>query len=72
MLKKMRNVAEHFDDYAMDKGRHTDVRRGGLEVGSFSDKTFNWLNCELDFDVALQAGSRLFEAIKKARSKIVE
>jgi hypothetical protein len=37
MLKNMRDVSEHFDDYALDKGRAKGIKRGVLEVGSFSD-----------------------------------
>jgi hypothetical protein len=43
MLSDMRNVAEHFDDYALDKGRNKGIKRGALEVGAFSDKEFEWL-----------------------------
>ena len=32
-LKKMRDIAEHFDDYATDRGRDSSISRGTLEVG---------------------------------------
>lgn len=71
MLKTMRDVAEHFDDYAIDKGRDSRISRSNLEVGSISDTKFKWLGHELDTDVAFEASKRLFAAINQAISKIV-
>jgi hypothetical protein len=70
MLKELRDVAEHFDDYALDVGRLAKVRRQSLEVGFVSETTFKWLDDELDANVALKAGQRLFEAIKRAKSSL--
>jgi hypothetical protein len=63
-LKDMRNVAEHFDDYAVDEGRKTAIRRQSLEVVVFGKQKIEWLDFSLQVDDALQASSALFEAIK--------
>jgi hypothetical protein len=68
MLKNMRDVAEHFDDYALDRGRLKSVSRKGLEVGVVSDTIFQWLGYELNADVALKAAQRLFQRIKLAQA----
>ena len=70
MLKHMRDVAEHFDDYAMDSGRLTSVSRKSLEVGVVGDSTFQSLNHELNADVALTAAKQFFEEIQQVRSLI--
>ena len=46
MLKNMRDIAEHFDDYALDKGQIKAVRRQALEVGVIGPTIFQWLGCE--------------------------
>ena len=67
-LKRMRDVAEHFDDYAVDKGRLSDVKRQALEVSSMNDEgtVLNWLDVELNSQEALVACQKLFMAIKAA------
>lgn len=37
-LQKFRNVAEHFDDYTIDKGRRKDVHRDQLQTWSFGEE----------------------------------
>jgi hypothetical protein len=69
MLKTMRDTAEHFDDYALDRGRKDDVSRKSLEVGVVGATTFQWLGMELDSDKALDAAQRLFSTIKAAKAK---
>jgi hypothetical protein len=68
MLTKMRNVAEHFDDYAVDKGRDRSVRRGSLEVGAFGEIEFDWLGHVINADVALKAARQLFQTIVRVQS----
>ncbi len=63
-LKTMRDVAEHIDEYSVDKGRDTAVRRQALEVAMFNDSQIQWLGFSLDTDLALRASENLFEAIK--------
>lgn len=67
-LRKMRNVAEHFDDYALDQGRDRQVGQKTLEVGVISETKFQWLDCELDADTAVRAAQELFKAIQMAQS----
>jgi hypothetical protein len=69
-LKNMRDVAEHFDDYALDKGRTKSVRRAQLEVGSFNNTELEWLGYRLNADDALKAARRLFQKIKLAQSSL--
>jgi hypothetical protein len=65
-LKRMRDVAEHIDDYVIDQGRQRTVARQSLEVSSMEDDglTLEWLGCRLNAREALQASQQLFEAIK--------
>jgi len=67
MLKNMRDIAEHFDDYALDKGRIKAVRRQALEVGVIGPTIFQWLGNELNADTALKAAQRLFRKIQRPR-----
>jgi hypothetical protein len=67
MLKNMRDVAEHFDDYAIEKGRNRNVSRKSLEVAVFNDNTFQWLKHELNADIAFEAGKALFKAMREAK-----
>ncbi|HXJ18984.1 MAG TPA: hypothetical protein VMT03_02035 [Polyangia bacterium] len=77
-LTVMRNVGEHIDDYARGRGRHREVRPGGLQVGGFDGTTFRWLNREptideaegpdreLNIDEAKRAAGRLYLAVRAA------
>jgi hypothetical protein len=60
MLKSMRDIDEHFEDYALEKGKRKGLSRKTLEVGAFDDTTFEWLGYELNVDAALNASQRLF------------
>lgn len=68
MLKNMRDVAELFDDYAVDRGRINGLRRQALEVGVIGPNQFQWLGYEINADTALKATQRLFRKIKQARA----
>jgi len=67
-LKRMRDVAEHIDDYAADRGKNSAVLRQALEVSSLSDDgpTLRWLGVRLNATEALMASQALFEVIKNA------
>lgn len=65
-LKRFRDVAEHFDDYAVDRGRLRTVERKDLEVSSIQGETVEWLGLRLKASSALTAAARLFEAIQAA------
>jgi hypothetical protein len=62
----MRNVGEHIDEYAIEKGRDRNVDRRALQVGSFGKVTLDWLGGRLDADAALAAAEALHRAIKAA------
>jgi hypothetical protein len=63
-LKKMRDVAEHIDDYAVDRGRDRSISRKSLEVASSDGETWEWLGFEIDGGKALSASVSLFGALK--------
>jgi hypothetical protein len=73
-LTKIRNVAEHFDEYALDdhpnvdkrKRRHKKVSRRQLQVSKFDGKTYSWLGESVDIDATLKAAESLFLAIKES------
>ena len=69
-LRKMRNVAEHIDDYAKDIGRNKSVRRQSLEVSLMSDDgpELEWLEGNLNAQTALFASQKLFAAIQEVGS----
>lgn len=67
-LWEMRNVGEHVDEYAVERGRDRNVSRRTLQVGTFDTTTLKWLGERLDADDALAAAERLYGAIKDARS----
>jgi hypothetical protein len=73
-LKKMRDVAEHIDDYAIEQGREASVERGLLEVSSLNDGEdgliLGWLGHQLNADKALSASRKLFDTIRKAQQKV--
>jgi hypothetical protein len=70
-LDTLRNVAEHFNDYVLEKGRDKSLTpaefRAGLQVMSFSESVVYWFDIELNIDDCLNAAEALFQAIKKAR-----
>jgi hypothetical protein len=67
-LQKMRNVGEHVDAYAVERGRDRSVSRRALQVGTIAPETLEWLGERLNSDDALAAAERLYGAIKDARS----
>ena len=67
-LKKIRDVAEHIDEYAVDSGRDRSVMRQELEVSLLTQDgmTLNWLGSSINADKALNASQALFAAIQFA------
>ncbi|HEV7401034.1 MAG TPA: hypothetical protein VGN84_12315 [Solirubrobacterales bacterium] len=63
-LGKMRNVGEHVDEYAVEKGRDRSVNRLALQTGSFDNVALDWLGGRLDADEALVTAEALHRAIK--------
>jgi hypothetical protein len=68
LVQKLRNVGEHIDEYAVERGRDRNVRRRELQAGAVDATTLDWLGERLDSDDALAAAERLYGAIKDARS----
>lgn len=56
-LKRMRDVAEHVDEYAINRGRRKMVDRLALEVSAMSHdgSTLEWLGARLNTNEASQA-----------------
>ena len=67
-IKKMRNVAEHIDEYAIDNGHDKNISRKELEVANFDGKTWHWLGFQLNSQKALIASDKLFKALKRSQS----
>jgi len=67
-LKKMRDVAEHADDYALDHGRQKTVARQSLGVSTIEadGPTLCWLQARLNAREACRASRALFAALKEA------
>ncbi|HCG03147.1 MAG TPA: hypothetical protein DEV93_21730 [Chloroflexi bacterium] len=65
---RLRDVAEHIDEYAVDSGKRDSVLRHDLEVSSIDGggPTLNWLGVQLNASEALVAAGRLFKAIQDA------
>ena len=61
-LKKMRDVAEHVDDYALDQGRQKAVARQSLEVSTMEadGPTLCWLQARLNAREASGGSSSVF------------
>lgn len=67
-LQKMRNVGEHVDEYAIERGHDRGVDRRALRVGRFDNTTLEWLGGDLNADDALAAAKKLYSAIKDKSS----
>lgn len=65
---RMRDVAEHIDDYALDQGRQKAVARQPLEVSTMEadGPTLCWLQARLNAREASQSSRALFAAVKEA------
>lgn len=70
-LATLRNVAEHFDDYVLERGRDKSLTaeefHSGLQVATWSNDEFNWLDAVVHFDDCLSAAEELFFALRNAR-----
>jgi hypothetical protein len=66
-IRRMRDVGEHIDDYAVGRGKHSDVERRALEVGSFDSTTLRWHITpeELNADTALAHSEALSDVIRR-------
>lgn len=77
-LKRMRDVAQHLDEYSVDgpgrrhvrPGRTDKVGRRMLEVGRWTPSEFHWLDGSIDFEIADQASQELYAAVREIRDQI--
>ncbi len=63
-ITKMRNVLEHFEEYAIDRGRNKQISRKELEVSYFGPTSFEWLSEKLDTEKVLHSCQKFYGAIK--------
>jgi hypothetical protein len=69
-IKVMRDMAEHIDDYSLDRGRMKSISRKQLQVGMMNGRKVYWLDEEVDLDLALRAAEGLTLAVRKATCKL--
>lgn len=77
-LKRMRDVAQHFDEYAIDgpgrrhrrPGRDDKVGRRMLEVGSLDADSVHWLDGVIEFAVADEASRELYFVVQAVRNQL--
>ncbi len=71
-IKKMRDVAEHVDDYALEnqKNKQHKVSRKMLEGSILHGTELEWLNVRLNADEALKASEKLFEVLKQSQQLV--
>lgn len=66
-LKRLRDVFEHLEDYAVDSNlRRSDTSRGELQVWSFDENGMQWLDYDIDWKEARSAAKDLYGAVKTA------
>jgi hypothetical protein len=63
-LKKMRDVAEHIDEYAVDSGKDRSISRKSLEVSVVDGDEWEWLRYGINAGEALSASVALFDALR--------
>jgi hypothetical protein len=76
-LKRMRDVAQHFDEYAVDgngrrhtrPGRAEKVGRRMLEVGAWDSNQFRWLDGSINFRIAERAARNLYAVTVAVRNR---
>ena len=66
-LKRLRDVFEHLDDYAVDSNlRRSDTSRKELQVWSFDENGMQWLGYDIDWKEARSAAKDLYGTVKTA------
>jgi hypothetical protein len=70
MLKVMRDVGEHIDDYALESGRrhHRHITRAFVQVAQWDGTAYTWLGVTLNLSEARAAAQALYEAIQRVAS----
>ena len=71
-LKKLRDIAEHIDDYSVDKGNDESIDRMYLEncMVTGSGQTWTWLGESINTDDLRNASSALFRELKRAQDQM--
>ncbi|MBP7670789.1 hypothetical protein KA119_00665 [Candidatus Gracilibacteria bacterium] len=70
-LITMRNVDQHFEDYAVDEGWNKNISRQSLEVGMYDNQVYNWLGFEVDIQKAFKASKEFFQVIKESEHQAI-
>jgi len=66
-LKRLRDVFEHLEDYAVDSNlRRSDTSRRELQGWSASENGMQWLGYDVDWNEGLFAAEDLYAAVKTA------
>ena len=66
-LKRLRDVFEHLEDYAVDSNsRRTKTSRAELQVWRADENGMDWLGYYIDWNKAMLAAEDLYKALKKA------
>lgn len=71
-LMRVRNVAEHIDDYALERGHDNTVSRFSLEVSQFESDgpALSWHGGYLHAETALSAAEQLFLRMQVVRNEL--
>ena len=71
-LRRMRNIGEHADEYALDSDRRhvKSIGSGQIEVCAWNGQTYQWLDRSVNVDDALAASQTLFKAVQSRRPTI--
>lgn len=67
-LRDLRNVVAHFDEYPIGKGNNKSIRRESTEVAMVSTEKLQWLDFEIQPEIAVREASTLFDSVKKCRN----
>lgn len=74
-IREIRNIQEHFDDYANGTGRNpsrnNEHTQRGLQVHAFQEGGVEWLGQLVKYDDCIAACERLLERIQKARVTVL-
>lgn len=63
-LRMMRDVGEHINEYARDRGRKKEIRHRQLQVGTWDGMTYSWLGGSINVDDALGAAEALTSTLR--------
>jgi hypothetical protein len=71
-LKRLRDVFEHLEDYAVNSDRrHTSTSRGELQVWSRGKDSMNWLGYDINWRDAHLAAQDLYKSVEAAYNSLV-